>query len=112
LRSDADSGAAPADKKSSTKSSRQKPQATKTATEQPLEDNMSGIRYFEFVDGKSSKFWEVSVDGNEVIVRYGRIGTDGQTKTKTFEDAESAQTHAEKLITQKTGKGYTESERP
>lgn len=72
----------------------------------------SGTRYFEFVDGKSSKFWEVSVAGCEATVRYGRIGTNGQSKTKTFGSEEAAQTHAEKLIGQKTGKGYEESARP
>ena len=36
-------------------------------------------RYFEFIGGSSAKFWEVVVSGNEVTVRFGRIGTEGQT---------------------------------
>jgi len=36
-------------------------------------------RYFELVDEKSSKFWEISVLGEKLTVRYGKIGTDGQT---------------------------------
>ena len=36
-------------------------------------------RRFEFVGGSSAKFWEVSVNGGEVTVCYGRIGTAGQT---------------------------------
>lgn len=71
----------------------------------------AGGRYFEFVDGKSSKFWEISVDGCDVTVRYGRIGTNGQTKTKSFGDESAAEAHAEKLIEEKTGKGYEERER-
>src|SRR5687767_1175626 len=47
-------------------------------------------RHFEFVGGKSSKFWEVSQSGNEMTTRWGRIGTDGQSKTKTFADAAAA----------------------
>jgi DNA ligase-1 len=66
-------------------------------------------RHFEFVEGTSSKFWEVAVAGNDVTVRFGRIGTGGQTQTKTFADGEKAQKHAEKLIAEKTGKGYLET---
>ncbi|HUE72510.1 MAG TPA: DNA ligase [Pirellulaceae bacterium] len=65
-------------------------------------------RYFEFVEGKSSKFWEISQAGREVTVRYGRIGTDGQTQTKSFADEAAAQRHAEKLIGEKIEKGYAE----
>ena len=65
-------------------------------------------RMFEFNDGKSSKFWEIGIDGTDVAVRYGRIGSDGQTKTKSFPDADAAKAHMEKLIGQKTGKGYEE----
>ena len=65
-------------------------------------------RHFEFVDGSSSKFWEVGVNGTDVTVRYGRIGTDGQTQTKSFGDAAAAQKHADKLIAEKTKKGYSE----
>ena len=57
----------------------------------------------------SSKFWEISQDGNDVTVRFGKIGTHGQTQTKTFDDAAAAQKHAEKLIGEKTKKGYVES---
>jgi len=66
-------------------------------------------RYFEFVGGSSSKFWEVSITGSDVTVRYGRIGTDGQSKTKSFSDEAAAVRHAEKLIAAKTGKGYVET---
>ena len=65
-------------------------------------------RMFEFNDGKSSKFWEIGIDGTDVKVRYGRIGSDGQTKTKSLADADAAKAHMEKLIAQKTGKGYEE----
>ncbi len=66
------------------------------------------VRYFEFIDGKSSKFWEIGVDGCEVTVRYGRIGNDGTTRTKELSDDEAAGRHADKLIEQKTAKGYVE----
>jgi DNA ligase-1 len=67
------------------------------------------LRHFEFIEGNSSKFWEVSVDGPEVTVRFGRIGTQGQTQTKPLPDSQSAARHAEKLIAEKLKKGYVES---
>jgi DNA ligase-1 len=65
-------------------------------------------RYFEYTDDKSSKFWEISQSGCDVTVRYGRIGATGQTQTKSFADDGTAQRHAEKLIGEKTEKGYVE----
>ena len=67
-------------------------------------------RYFEFVGGSSAKFWEVTVSGCDVSVRYGRLGASGQTQTKTLDDAAAAQKHAEKLIGQKLEKGYLEKQ--
>ena len=65
-------------------------------------------RYFEFVDDKSSKFWEISADGVNVTFRFGRIGASGQTQTKTFADESAAQKHVQKLIGEKREKGYVE----
>jgi DNA ligase-1 len=65
-------------------------------------------RYFEFVEGTSSKFWEVSLKGVEMMTRWGRIGTTGQSKTKTFKDEAAALAAAAKLVEEKTGDGYVE----
>jgi predicted DNA-binding WGR domain protein len=65
-------------------------------------------RRFEFVEGKSNKFWEVEVAGADVTVRFGRIGSSGQTQTKSFDTPDQATGHAEKLIASKTKKGYLE----
>ncbi len=66
------------------------------------------MRRFEFVEGSSSKFWEVEVAGDALTVRYGRIGTAGQTQTKTFANAAKTQAEHDKLVREKTGKGYVE----
>ena len=66
----------------------------------------TGARRFEFTEGNSAKFWEVLVRGAEVTVRYGRIGSQGQTQAKSFADATAAQKHADKLIGEKLAKGY------
>ena len=65
-------------------------------------------RRFEFVVGVSDKFWEISVTGKDVTVRFGRNGTNGQSNVKSFADGAAAAKHAEKLIAEKTGKGYVE----
>jgi len=87
-------------------STKAKEKAAMAASKKPTA--LPGKRYFEFVEGASSKFWEVSVSGNDVTTRWGRIGSDGQSKTKTFADAVKAQAEADKLIEEKTGKGYEE----
>jgi predicted DNA-binding WGR domain protein len=66
-------------------------------------------RRFEFVGGNSAKFWQVTVNDCSVTVRFGRLGTDGQVQTKEFPSAEAASGHTERLIAQKTAKGYQEA---
>ncbi|MBD8524690.1 DUF4132 domain-containing protein [Pseudomarimonas arenosa] len=66
------------------------------------------MRRFELVEGTSSKFWEISLEGSSYTVRYGRIGTNGQTLTKTAASDAKAEAEVTKLIKEKTGKGYTE----
>jgi predicted DNA-binding WGR domain protein len=70
--------------------------------------NLMPERKFEYSDAKSHKFWNISIDGASVTTNYGRIGTNGQTKVKELADAAAAEKEYEKLIKQKTGKGYEE----
>ncbi len=65
-------------------------------------------RMFENTADGASKFWEVSVSGTGVTTRWGKIGSDGQTKTKTFATAEKAHAEADKLVKEKTAAGYEE----
>ncbi len=66
------------------------------------------MQRFEFIEAGSKKFWEIGQNGCEMTVRYGRIGTNGQTQTKTFPDEARARREVQKLITEKVRKGYTE----
>src|SRR5262245_65190150 len=66
-------------------------------------------REFHFSEGTSSKFWIITVDGAKYTVQFGRIGTAGQTQAKEFPDAEAARNAADRLIAEKTKKGYTEA---
>jgi len=104
-----------ATKSDATKSDATKSDAAKTAKAGSAKANAAKTdsaspRRFEFVEGKSAKFWEISRDGCDVTVRFGRIGADGQTQTKTFADEAAAEAHLDKLVEQKTDKGYTEVE--
>lgn len=67
---------------------------------------------FELVEGKVSKFWEVRVDGRLMTVRYGRIGSDGQERITCFASADEAQRARDRLVREKTGKGYHEMATP
>ncbi|UOD30606.1 DUF4132 domain-containing protein [Massilia violaceinigra] len=67
------------------------------------------MRRFELSDGVSSKFWEVSQDGSDVTVCFGKIGTAGKAQTKNHADAVAAGAAMAKLIREKTGKGYAET---
>ena len=69
---------------------------------------MPKSRRFEFIDATSNKFWEVSVAAAAVTVHYGRIGTDGQTKVKSYDSPAEAKAAAEKQIAEKVKKGYHE----
>ena len=73
-------------------------------------------RYFEFVGedpgrgvSSSEKFWEISIDGTALTIRFGKIGGNGQTTVKEFTSSEEADAEAAKLIASKVKKGYVES---
>jgi DNA ligase-1 len=85
------------------------PSPTRSKQVKPKQEDNAMKRYFEFVEGSSAKFWEISQSGKDVTVRFGRIGTDGQTQTKTLADAAAATKHAEKLVGEKVKKGYQET---
>jgi DNA ligase-1 len=68
----------------------------------------SVVRSFEYHDDKSDKFWEIRTDGTDVTVRFGKVGTQGQSQTKSFPDVAATQRHVNKLIEEKTAKGYEE----
>jgi predicted DNA-binding WGR domain protein len=92
-------------KKRVTPAKQEKPVSERQATT----PSDSVFRRFEFADDKSSKFWSIRISGSEVEVRYGRIGTEGQSQVKAFDSTEAAEKHAWKLIAEKTGKGYVEA---
>jgi uncharacterized protein (TIGR02996 family) len=67
------------------------------------------MRTFQYSDAKSHKFWNIEVSGTGFTVTYGKVGSAGQTQTKTFASAEKAEAEADKLIREKIKKGYSET---
>lgn len=87
----------------------------KAAPPPPVEDDeeedgvrTEGARYFEFSEGTSNKFWEVRLEGTAVMTRYGKIGADGQETMKEFDSEAKAKKEYDKLVGEKTKKGYVE----
>jgi predicted DNA-binding WGR domain protein len=66
-------------------------------------------RRFEFRDGKSDKFWDITLDGKETTVHYGRRGTKGQSQTKAWASAADARKFFDTKIAEKTKEGYVEA---
>jgi uncharacterized protein (TIGR02996 family) len=67
------------------------------------------MRRFEFRDGKSAKFWSIELQGKRFTVRFGKIGTTGQTQTKEFAGESQARAAHDKLVAEKVKKGYVEA---
>jgi predicted DNA-binding WGR domain protein len=66
----------------------------------------------EYKDEKSNKFWEVEVIDKEMVVRYGKIDTEGQVSVKQFASMSEAETAAGKAVAEKIKKGYVEIKKP
>ncbi|MEV6344094.1 WGR domain-containing protein [Actinoplanes sp. NPDC051851] len=56
--------------------------------------------------GSAHKFYEVTVDGADLTIRYGRIGDRGQVKQSSFSTPDRARSEAAKKIGEKVRKGY------
>ncbi|MFD9036428.1 WGR and DUF4132 domain-containing protein [Streptomyces sp. NPDC059567] len=66
------------------------------------------MRRWEYVGDGSDKFWEAEAAGASVTVRFGRVGTDGQTRAKEFDSSEAARSYLVKAVAEKERKGYKE----
>ena len=61
---------------------------------------------------ESKTFWEAAIDGNKLIVRWGKTGTRGQTRQKTFPDETTALQELEKQKNEQIEKGYVPDQEP
>ena len=72
-------------------------------------------KYFEYIgstdrtqSGETAKFWEITLVGKSVSVRYGKLGVNGQTSVKELASEAEAEAYANKKIAEKTKDGYVE----
>ncbi len=80
---------------------RSQPKSTSSSTS-------ARTQYFESKSSSGGKFWEVTVHGAAIAVRYGKLGTRGQTRLKVLEDHDAAVREVARLVAAKQRKGYKE----
>ncbi len=61
---------------------------------------------YELSEGNSNKFWDIKLSGTSFSTTYGKIGANGQTTIKTFGSPADAKKEHDKLVAEKTKKGY------
>ncbi|MBV8254095.1 MAG: WGR domain-containing protein [Chitinophaga sp.] len=61
---------------------------------------------FIYQDDNSHKFWNIDINGTEINVTFGKVGTQGQSQTKSFATEAECQKAYDKLIAEKVKKGY------
>ncbi len=67
---------------------------------------------FIYQDNSSHKFWNIDINGTEMTVTFGKVGTQGQSQVKSFATEEECRKAAEKLIAEKMKKGYILQQQP
>lgn len=63
---------------------------------------------YELSQGRSNKFWAISVKGTSLTTTYGRIGSAGSSTIKSYTSLAAAKAAANTLVAQKLAKGYVE----
>lgn len=65
-----------------------------------------GGRRLVLRDADGERFWEGTVDGSQVIVRWGKTGSRAQASLKTYADEKAAQEELNRLEEEQKQKGY------
>lgn len=72
-------------------------------------------KYYEYIgssdrtkSGETAKFWEITLEGKAVSVRFGKLGAGGQNSVKELESEAEAEAYANKKIAEKINSGYLE----
>lgn len=66
-------------------------------------------RSLSFSKGRSDKFWNIELHGSSYTVAFGRIGSNGQAKTKEFADSAAARKAFDKIVAEKLDEGYIDA---
>ena len=69
-------------------------------------------QYLEYQEGKSSKFWQIELEGQFLHLQYGKLGSKGKYNKKDLKTAEKAALAFKKEILKKKDKGYVDPQHP
>ncbi len=69
---------------------------------------------YEYSDGYTAdgelrgahKFWEITLAGTKVVLRYGRLGQKGQRRIKVYDSDDAARRAAVRMVARKEKEGY------
>lgn len=67
-------------------------------------------RYYEYLDDDSHKFWEAELDGTQLTLRYGAVGSQGQTRPKSHDDEATARRAFDTACAAKEKSGYVSTD--
>lgn len=68
--------------------------------------------HLTYKDDKSDKFWQIETAENSYTVTFGKANTNGSSKTTNFDSEAECMKEANKLVSEKLKKGYTEKTQP
>lgn len=68
----------------------------------------AGVRRLEQKKGDGGSFWEARLDGEVLVIRYGKIGAAPFVKKQPLASVEAAERERERLIREKLKKGFVE----
>jgi len=57
-------------------------------------------------EGEAERFWESAIDGNRLVVRWGKTGKRVQIQLRTFPDAEAARKEQDRQEKEQLNKGF------
>ncbi|HNH06933.1 MAG TPA: WGR domain-containing protein [Leptospiraceae bacterium] len=81
--------------------------ADKKADKKPVNPGKNRRR-FEYIDEKSSKFWEIELKGTAYTTYFGKIGGSVRSDINDFGSEVDALKEYEKIVAEKLKKGYEE----
>ena len=88
------------------------PRRPRSTPQPPRAPDRSRLKYYEFVEGSSKKFWWAQRVDDRLYVGWGRIGTPGRIIRKDFASSRKAQINMDRQTWQKVDKGYESKSAP
>jgi predicted DNA-binding WGR domain protein len=74
--------------------------------QQPLEEKQVDP-YETYLSAGGDRFWAVLAEGNQLLIRSGKVDTKGMVQVKSFGSPEEAMSAKEALVAEKLGEGFT-----